>query len=73
MCGINWLQCHVDLLPTDTDLQETYSGKIFKFVGGDTYQSLKQVNTGILTISIAGLNALIQTDVLGVSKKCIQS
>ena len=25
VCSINWLQCYVDILPTDTDLQETYA------------------------------------------------
>ena len=61
VCGINWLQCYVDSLPTDADLQETYSSKVFKFGAGDTYQSLKQVN---IPVSIAGMDARIQTDVV---------
>ena len=51
--GINWLQCYVDSLPTDANIQETYSYKVFKFGVGDTYQSLKQVN---IPVSIAGMH-----------------
>ena len=61
MCGINWLQCHADSLPADTNLQETYSGNVFRFGAGDTYQSLKEVN---IPVSIAGMDARIQTDVV---------
>ena len=48
-------------MPTDADLQETYSGKVFKFGAGDTYQSLKQVN---IPVSIAGMDACIRSDVV---------
>ena len=61
VCGINWLQCYVDSLPINAGLQETYSGKVFKFGAGDTYQSLKQVD---IPVSIAGMDARIRTDVV---------
>ena len=61
ICGINWLQCYVDSLPTDVDLQETNSCKVFNFGAGDTYQSLKQVN---IPVSIAGMDACTRTDVV---------
>ena len=56
VCGINWLQCYVDSLLTDANLQETYSGKLFKFGAGDMYQSLKEVN---IPVSIDGLDVPI--------------
>ena len=63
MCvvSIRYNAMHVDSLPTDADLQETYSCKVFKFGAGDTYQSLKQVK---LPVSIAGMDARIRTDVV---------
>ena len=61
ICGINWRQCYVDVLPTNTDLQETYSGKVFKFGAGDAYQSLKPVN---IPVSIASMDACIRTGVV---------
>ena len=59
MCGINWLQCYVNSLLTDTDLQETYSGKVFRYGARDTSQSLKQVN---IPVSIAGIGAHMRID-----------
>ena len=57
VCGTNWLQCYADSLPIDAGLQETYSGEVFKFGAGDTYQLLMQVN---IPVSIDGMDARIR-------------
>ena len=40
---INWLHCCLDTLPSNTDLQESQSGKTFQFGSSKSYPSLKQV------------------------------
>ena len=61
VCGVNWLNCYLDTLPSDVEIKEELSDRNFSFGPSKTYKSLKQVT---LPARIGCLDKNIKMDVV---------
>ena len=66
VCGENWLQCYLDMLPPEVvqNIEKLATNKAFKFGDSRVFRSLFQIN---LPVVIGGLQAHILSDVIKLS------